>query len=86
MTNLTEMKPCAHCGKPVDLTDNDTLYPNGAGYEIIEDGLLAYKPFREVPETQWCYSMHCPVTSGGCGLSMPGNSRQEAIDKWNKRA
>ena len=80
-----KMKPCPFCGKEVDLEDNDTLYPNGTGWEIRPNGKRSYHSFRDVPKEQWCWSMHCPTTSGGCGVKMSGDSKQEAIDKWNKR-
>jgi hypothetical protein len=38
-----------------------------------------------VPKEQWCYSIHCVTTSGGCGVEISGDSRQECIDKWNRR-
>jgi hypothetical protein len=80
------MKPCPFCGKEVDMEEPDTLYPSGVGWAYSErSGLRHFVSFRDVPKEQWCYSMNCPETTRGCGAEMVGNSKQEAIDKWNRR-
>lgn len=79
------LKACPFCGHEADSSDPDTLYPNGTGWKVNSDGLLSFHSFREVPKAQWCYSLHCVVTSGGCGAEMYGLTKQEAINKWNKR-
>lgn len=79
------MKPCPFCGNAVDIDDGDTLYPNGTGWRDNTFG-RSYHSFREVPKEQWCWSVHCTTTSGGCGCEMSGDTRQEAINNWNKRA
>ena len=79
------MKPCPFCGHEVDLEDGDTLYPNGVGWEDHPDHGRHYCSRGQVPKEQWCYSMNCPETAGGCGAEISGDSRQEAIDKWNTR-
>lgn len=79
------MKSCPFCGKEVDLDDPDTLYPNGSGWKIRHNGMISYHSYREVPPEQWCYSIHCPTTAGGCGAEISGNSQQECMDKWNNR-
>jgi hypothetical protein len=79
-----QMKPCPFCGHEVDLENGDTLYPNATGWKDREYG-RSYHSFREVPQEQWCYSMHCPTTSGGCGCEMSADTKDEAIEKWNKR-
>ena len=85
---LLDMKPCPFCGKKVDLTDDDTLYPSGTGWKLFDNGgmmMRSYHSFRDVPKEQWCWDMHCPEPSGGCGAMVSGDSRVEAIEKWNRR-
>ena len=79
------MKPCPYCGHAVDLDDPDTLYPNGIGWEVRNNGYYSYHHYSVVPKEQWCYSIHCVTTSGGCGVEISGNSKQECIEKWNRR-
>lgn len=79
------MKPCPFCGKEVEIDDDETLYPTGTGWEINTAGYKTYKSFRNVPREQWCWSMHCPETHGGCGVEMSADTKEEAIEKWNKR-
>ena len=80
-----EMKDCPFCGHKVDMDDPDTLYPNGIGWRAHEDGFITYHHFLDVPKEQWCYSMHCVETSGGCGAKITANSKDECIQKWNRR-
>lgn len=83
------MKPCPFCGHNVDMTDPDTLYPSGIGWKEFkngEDTMQSYHPYCEVPKERWCWDMHCVSTSGGCGALISGDSREEAIEKWNRRA
>lgn len=79
-------KPCPFCGKEVDPDNEDTLYPNGVGWKLRPKGYKSYHSFRDVPPEQWCYSMHCPETAGGCDAEISGDSAEEAIAKWNRRA
>lgn len=81
------MKPCPFCGKKVDLEDQDTLYPSGTGWLFDEDlQMRTYHRMHEVPDNQRCYVMHCVLQAGGCGAEMHGDSRDEAIAAWNRRA
>lgn len=76
------MLPCPFCGKQVDLTDEDTLYPSGDGWlwdEFLE--CKTYHSLRDVPQEQWCYLLHC-----SCGVTMYGDSKQETIENWNRRS
>jgi len=65
--------------------DGDTLYPNGTGWKLRDDGFTSFHSFRDVPREQWCWSIHCNTLAGGCGVEMSGNSREEALTKWNTR-
>lgn len=78
------MLSCPFCGHAVDIENGDTLCPNAIGWKDMEYG-RAYFSFREVPPEQWCYSFHCPTTSGGCGCEMSADTEEEAIKKWNTR-
>jgi hypothetical protein len=81
-----EIKPlaCPFCGHPVDLSDPDTLYPNGTSWrEMIEyPGLSEYVRTIDFPDANKCYSLHCVTSSGGCGVEMPGDSIEECFLKW----
>ena len=81
------MKDCPFCGHAVDLENDDTLYPNCTGWKEhqIKDIGRGYYSYKEVPKEQWCWTMHCPTTAGGCGAEVSADSKQEAIDKWNTR-
>ena len=82
--------PCPFCGKPMH--DNgdmgeDTLYPTGIGWKFDEEiGMRSYHRSYEVPEDQRCWGLHCATTYGGCGAEMHGDSKEEAIARWNQRA
>lgn len=80
-----QMKLCPFCGHEVDMEDPDTLHPTGSGWLVRANGMRSYHSFREVPQEQWCYRLHCVTTSGGCGAEMSADSKAEAIEKWNRR-
>jgi hypothetical protein len=82
---MEELKPCPFCGHELDITDGDSLYPNGMGWKD-EGEYRSYHRGIEVPKEQWCYAAGCSELSGGCGAEVSGDNRQEAIDKWNARA
>ncbi len=75
-----ELKPCPFCGAVLDANGGDTVYPRGVGWKDGPHG-RSYHSVREVPREQWCYGVHCR-----CGAEISGDSRSEAIDKWNTRA
>lgn len=84
MKNI-ELKPCPFCGHVQTPDDGDTVYPSGTGWKETGE-YRHYVSFRDVPVEQWCYTVHCAESSGGCGASSSGDSKQEAINKWNTRA
>ena len=82
---MIDLKPCPFCGFKPDYEDPDTLYPNAVGWKLNTDGSKMYYPFHEVPPEQWCYSLHCVATAGGCGAQVEGDSKEECITLWNTR-
>lgn len=81
-----QFKPCPFCGKEIDPDqDDDAFYPNGTGWKVRDNGYISYHSARDLPQEQWCWSVHCAVTSGGCGAEMSGDTREEAMSKWNTR-
>ena len=80
------LKSCPFCGHLPDIDDPDTVYPNGIGWIIQEDGYKSYHPHIDTPLNQYCYSVHCVIGAGGCGAEVSGDSRNECIEKWNTRS
>jgi hypothetical protein len=58
---------------------------SGTGWKDNNGRFRSYHRFREVPSEQWCYEVNCDTTIGGCGASISGDSKLEAIDAWNRR-
>ena len=95
MSGTIAMEDCPFCGKSVDLDDMDTLYPSGTVWLYNEElQMRTYhrgsyfmhdSRFIDLPESHWCYGMHCPQNAGGCGAKISADSKEEAIAKWNKR-
>lgn len=91
------MKPCPFCGKAVDMDDEDTIYPNGIIWYRYDGDERAYGSFGSLRKGEFlvgftadteyhlCYSIHCVGIAGGCGAEMRGDSRLDAISKWNRR-
>ncbi len=79
--------PCPFCGKPVDLKDNDTLYPSGILWHLDpHTGVKSYHSLTQRRDgDHFCYSMNCPTTSGGCNAKIDADSRAEALAAWNTR-
>jgi hypothetical protein len=70
----------------------DTMYPSGTGWRedigIVDD----VTPFRHYlgndSRDKWqgaCYEINCATVYGGCGCSISGGSKEEVINKWNRR-
>lgn len=82
----TENKPCPFCGKPLDLDDPDTLYPSGIYWGNC-DGYRVYRRMKDrLPTDLPCWEINCAETSGGCGVEINADSREEALAKWNTRS
>lgn len=65
------LKPCTKCGKDwnADWELIDTLYPS------LRD------PYTG-EFSQW--NIVCQIHNGGCGRTVYGKSKQEAIERWNR--
>lgn len=91
--------PCPFCGHEVDLTDGDTLYPNGTVWKWEQNrrGMLVrkfYPRFTRDENNQLqqasdfdgqVWGFHCVETSGGCGIVVEGYTASEATEKWQRR-
>lgn len=91
-TDIKEIEPeeipsCPFCGKKVDLTDYDTIYPSGTYWRYdSEIEMRTYHSFNDRLITDIaCYTMHCPTPSGGCGARISGDSEEEALAAWSRR-
>jgi hypothetical protein len=84
MSDIPKLLPCPFCGKPAGTDLRDTLYPSGYWRET--DGVRHYlSPADAGPCDGHTWRMHCKVDAGGCGCSISGDSRDEAIAAWNRR-
>jgi len=87
MTN--KLKPCPFCELTPDTDCEDTMYPSHSykDVDIGEETLLRiYLAVYDEEREGVGYSIHCATTYGGCGANIAGDSKDEAIDKWNRRA
>ena len=81
------MRPCPFCGMKINPDDPDLVYPSGTGWKDSGHGYRYYVSVHEecLPKEQWCYKVVCQTHYGGCGCTMSGDSKEEAIENWNKR-
>lgn len=82
-----EILPCPLCGKVPNLQESDTLHQNGTVWVDEPNGFRHYHHRRDKPEsTNFCYDMNCVESAGGCGMVVAGDSKEEALAKWQSRA
>lgn len=81
---------CPFCGMepPDDLID--TLYPSGTFWRdnLRPNGktIRSYHGRDAIKEGDGkCWTMHCTENMGGCGAEISGDSKQEAVNRWNRR-
>ena len=54
------------------------------GYQMTKVDLEdALHPINASPERLWV--LNCLELAGGCGFSMVGKTKEQVVDKWNKR-
>jgi len=83
--DLHVIKSCPFCGHQPDVDDGDTLYPSGI-YWRVTDGITHYIRLKDRKEgDQQCWQIVCNESSGGCDVEIEANTKEEAIQKWNRR-
>jgi hypothetical protein len=81
-----KLKPCPFCSKVLDPDNPDTIYPSGIYWRETEYG-RCYVSHKERLETDGkCMQIVCNESQCGCGAEMHGDSVEEVVDKWNRRA
>lgn len=82
----TTVPPCPFCGREVDLNDPDTLYPTGIVWSETDDGRWYQYRGESGIYSGACYVLTCDESAGGCSAEIYGDSREEVIAKWSRRA
>ena len=91
MTDTTSAKllPCPFCDHEVNSGDNDVLHPAGIYWvesEHIGRTYVGRNHMLFIDRANECWSVNCAESGGGCGANVIGDSKDEAIGKWNTRA
>ena len=80
-----ELLACPFCRMKPSGDLIDTLYPGCRWRE--DDGIRHYLlPGDGRDGHGYTWTMHCNRSYGGCGAQISGDSRDEAIAAWNRRA
>jgi len=83
---VIEIMPCPFCGKKIDLSDMDTLYPSGLYWVDDVRGIRHYLSSAQRTEySHPVWSLNCAEVSGGCGAELCGDTKDEVLEKWNRR-
>lgn len=84
---MTDLTPCPFCGWAPSPDDDliDVVYPSGTMWRQ-KGNFRTYHSYSERQEgDQFCWNVVCNESMGGCGAEMYGDSKEEAISKWNRR-
>lgn len=85
---LSDLLGCPFCGHKPNMSDGDTLHP--AGIYWVEDDTIGrayigrqHDRFTENPTE--CWKMNCVEIAGGCGASIIGDDKADAVARWQRR-
>lgn len=81
-----QLEDCPFCAKSLDIEDSDTLHPSGSRWIQEPDGFrhyISYDDPRESDGRVWV--VNCVLHYSGCGASISGDSKAEAVKRWNTR-
>lgn len=77
---------CPFCGVKPNIEDPDTLYPTGIRWRYTPEGYKQYLRLKDsTQDDSHVWGFHCSEQAGGCGVEIVADTKQEAIDKWNRR-
>lgn len=83
---IEKLLNCPFCRCGLDINDPENLHRSGTYWRERETGFRQYVSHKDHLDTDNpCWVVNCEVTYGGCGVTMHGDSREEAIAKWNRR-
>ena len=83
---MDKLLPCPFCGWTADPTDLiDVVYPSGTMWREV-GGYRTYLHYQDRQEgDNFCFVVVCNQSMGGCSAEIHGDSKEEAIAKWNRR-
>lgn len=79
------LEHCPFCGFDVNQSD-EVLYPCGIVWSLTHEGKVYHTMQGNKPIDGVCWQLVCDETAGGCGVVMYGDSKDEVVEKWHKRA
>jgi hypothetical protein len=87
--DLSDLLGCPFCGHKPNINDSDTLHPSSIFWvDDGEDGkhYFGRRHHRFDGTQNECWEINCVETSGGCAVRIIGDSKDDAIAKWQRRA